>query len=119
MKNSPACRDFDEMEDRQCKQDKDGVGEPWVQNGEVEPFRHMIGVEQLEDIEVEEIKTVAAFTNQEKRAPREDSRNRMGAAKTEHKRGEDGSHEAAMHEEIRCVANQGVEEDSDRSEAYS
>ena len=67
--DSLAGRNFDEMKDSQREQDQDDVGEPWIQSGEMKTFRYVIGVEELEDIEVQEIKAVTALANQEERAP--------------------------------------------------
>jgi hypothetical protein len=68
------------MEDGQGEQNQDGVREPGIESDEVKALRHMIGVEKLEDVEVEEIKTVAALADQEERAPGEEGGDGMGAA---------------------------------------
>jgi hypothetical protein len=60
------------MEDSQGKQDQDGVGEPGVESDEIEALGHTVGVEKLEDVEVEEIEAVAALANQEEGAPGEE-----------------------------------------------
>ena len=60
------------MEDGQGEQNQDRVGEPRIQCGEVEALGHMVGVEKLEDVEVEEVEAVAALTNEEEGAPGED-----------------------------------------------
>ena len=41
----------------------------------------------------------------------------MRTAKSEHKRGEDWGHEAAVHQEVGGAANEGIEEDANRHEA--
>jgi hypothetical protein len=68
------------MEDGQGEQNQDGVGEPGVESGEVKALGHMIGVEKLEDVEVKEIKAVAALSDEEKGAPGEEGGDGMGAA---------------------------------------
>jgi hypothetical protein len=68
------------MEDGQGEQNQDGVREPGIESDEVKALRHMIGVKKLEDVEVEEIKAVAAFADQEEGAPGEEGGDGMGAA---------------------------------------
>jgi hypothetical protein len=65
-------RSFDEMKDSQCEQDQDCVGEPGVQGGKVKALGHMVGVEELEDIEMEEVEAVTALADQEEGAPGEE-----------------------------------------------
>jgi hypothetical protein len=71
---------LDEVEDGQGEKNQDGVGEPGIQSDEVKTLGHMIGVEKLEDVEVEEIEAVAAFADQEKRAPGEEGGDGVGTA---------------------------------------
>jgi hypothetical protein len=71
-KDGFAGRDFDEMEDGKGEQNQDDVGEPWIQCGKMKSFGHMVGVEELEDVEVEEVETIATFADQEKWAPGEE-----------------------------------------------
>ena len=78
--DSLAGRCFDEMEDGQSEQDQDGIGQPGVQDSEMEALRHTVGVKKLEDIEVEEVEAVAALTDQEEGAPGEESGDGVGAA---------------------------------------
>ena len=106
--------DFDEMEDGQSEQDQDGVGEPGVQGGEMKALGHVVGVEKLEDVEVEEIEAVAALANQKEGAPGEEGGDGMGTAEAENESGEDGGQEAAVHEEVGGVADEGVEEECRR-----
>jgi hypothetical protein len=80
LENGFASRGFYEMEDGQGEQDKNGVGEPGVQSDEVEALGHMVGVEKLEDVEVEEIEAVAAFADQKEGAPGEEGGDGVGAA---------------------------------------
>ena len=110
-------RDFDEVEDGQSEQNQNYVGEPWIQGSEVQALRHLVGVEELEDVEVEEIEAVAALANEKEGTPREDSRDGMGAAETDNQGRKDWGHEAAVDEEVRGVENEGVEKDSDGGEA--
>jgi hypothetical protein len=107
------------MEDGQGEKNQDGVGEPGIQSDKVKTLGHMIGVEKLEDVEVEEIEAVAAFADQEKRAPGEEGGDGVGAAQAENQGCEDGSHETAVHEEVRSLADQVVEEDPQSGEADS
>jgi hypothetical protein len=67
----------------------------------------------LEDIEMEKVEAVAAFANKQEGAPGEDGRDGMGATEAKDEGCEDGSHEAAVHEEVGGVENEGVEEDRD------
>jgi hypothetical protein len=71
---------LDEMEDGQGEQNQDGVREPWIQSDEVKALGHMVGVEKLEDVEMEQIEAITAFANQEKRAPREEGGDGVGTA---------------------------------------
>ncbi len=112
-----AGRDFDEMEDGQCEQNQDGVGEPGIQGGEMKALGHMVVVEELEDVEVEEVEAVAALANQEERTPGEERGDWVGTAKSDDESGEDWGQEAAVHEEVGGVAYQGVEEESGGGEA--
>jgi len=41
----------------------------------------------------------------------------VGAAETEDERSEDWRHKTAVHEEVRCAINQGIEKDADNDEA--
>jgi hypothetical protein len=68
------------MEDGQGEQNQDGVGEPGIEGDEVKALRHMVGVEKLKDVEVEEVKAVAALTDQEEGAPGEEGGDGVGAA---------------------------------------
>jgi hypothetical protein len=68
------------MKDGQGEQDQDSVGEPGVQSGEVKALGHVVGVEKLEDVEVEEIEAVAALADQEEGAPGEYGGDGMGTA---------------------------------------
>ena len=79
MEDGLARRSFDEVEDGQSEQDQDDVGEPWVQGGEVKALGYMVGVEELEDIEVEEVEAVGALANQEQGAPGEERGDGVGA----------------------------------------
>lgn len=81
---------LDEMEDGQRKQNKNGVGEPWIQSGEVEPVGNMISVQQLEDIEMEKVETVTTLANKQKGAPGKERRYKVWAAEAENKSREDG-----------------------------
>ena len=105
------------MEDCQGKQNQDGVREPWIQSGEVQPLRHVVGVEKLEDVEVEEIEAVTAFADEEEGAPRKEGGDGVGPAEAENESGEDGSHETAMDQKVGGVANERVEEESDGGQA--
>jgi hypothetical protein len=89
--------DFDEMEDGQCQQDQDGIGEPRIQSGKVETFGQVVGVDELKDVKVKEIETVTALANEKKGTPGEERGDGMRAAKSKNEGGEDGSHEAAVH----------------------
>jgi hypothetical protein len=71
------------MEDGQGEQDQDGVGEPGVESDEIEALGHTVGVEKLEDVEVEEIETVAAFADQQEGAPGEECGDRVRATEAE------------------------------------
>ena len=112
-----AGRGFDEVEDGESEQDQDGVGEPGVQSGEVKALGHMVGVEKLKDIEVEQVEAVAALADEEKGAPGEERGDGMRAAEAENESGEDGGQEAAVHEQIGRVADQGIEEEANGSQA--
>jgi hypothetical protein len=68
------------MEDGQGEQDQDSVGEPGVQSDEMKSLGYTVGVEKLEDVEVEEVKAVAALTDQEEGAPGEEGGDGVGAA---------------------------------------
>ena len=69
LKNGPAGWDLNKMEDSQREHNQDGVREPGVQRNKMEAFGYAVGVEKLEDVEVEEIEAVAALANQKKRTP--------------------------------------------------
>ena len=112
-----ASRGFYEMEDGQGEENQDGVGEPRVQSGEVKALGYMVGVEKLEDVEVEEIEAVAALANEEEGTPGEDGGDGVGATEAENQSGEDGGQEAAVHEEVGGMADEGIEEESDSGEA--
>jgi hypothetical protein len=116
-KDGFAGRDFDEMEDGEGEQNQDDVGEPWIQGGKMKSLGHMVGVEELEDVEVEEVEAVATFTDKKKRAPGEERGDGMGTAEAKDESSEDGGHEAAVYEEVGGVADEGVEEESDGDEA--
>jgi len=105
------------MEDGQGKQDQDPVREPGFQSSEVEALRHVVGVEKLEDVEVEEIKAVAALADQEKGTPGEQGGDGVGTAEAEDESSEDRRHEATVHQQVRGVADKVVEEDSYDGEA--
>jgi hypothetical protein len=105
------------VKDGEREQDEDNVGEPGVESSEVKTLWHMVGVEELEDIEVEEVEAVTALADQKKRAPGEDRRDGMGAAEAKDERSKYRRQETAMHQEIRSVSDQGVEEDANDDEA--
>jgi hypothetical protein len=100
-------------------EDQDDVGKPGIQGCEVETLGHVIGVEELEDVEVEEIEAVAALANQKQRTPGEERGDGMGTAEAKDDGGKEGGHEAAVHEEVGGVADKGVEEESDEDETDS
>jgi hypothetical protein len=77
----------------------------------------MVDVKELEDIEVEEVETVAALADEKKRTPGKDCRNGMGTTEAEDEGGKYRSEKAAMHEEVRGVSDQSVEEDANDDEA--
>ena len=52
------------MKDGQGKQDENPVGKPRVKSEQVQTLWNMVGVEQLEDIKVEQVQAVAAFADQ-------------------------------------------------------
>jgi hypothetical protein len=54
-KNGLSSRVFYEMKGGQCEQDEDSVGEPGIQSEQMEAFWHMVNVQKLEDIEVEQV----------------------------------------------------------------
>src|SRR5712671_109087 len=83
----------------------------------MEAFRHVVGVEKLEDIEVEKIETIAALADQEEGTPGEEGGDGVWAAQAENECGEDGRHEAAVDEEVGGVTDEGVEEESNGSQA--
>src|ERR1700735_1296209 len=105
------------MEDTQSHENQDDVGEPRIQGSEVKPMQDTVGVQQLEDVEVEQVEAVAALTNQEEGTPGEESRDRMGSTQTQDKGGEQGGHEAAMNQKIGGTAYEGIEEEPDEDEA--
>jgi hypothetical protein len=78
--DSLASRGFYEMEYGQGEQDQDGVREPGVESDEVKALGHVVGVEKLEDVEVEEIEAVAALADQEEGAPGEEGGDGVGTA---------------------------------------
>jgi len=80
------------MKDGQRKQDQDNVGEPRVQSCKVEALGHMVSVDELEDIEVEEIETVAALADEKKRAPGKKCGDWVWTAETKDEGCEDRSH---------------------------
>jgi hypothetical protein len=101
------------------KQNEDDVGEPGVEGGEVKTLGHMVDVEELKDIEVEEVEAVAALADEKKRTPGEDCGDGMGATKAKDEGSKYWRQESAMHEEVRGVSNQSVEEDANDDEADS
>ena len=105
-----ARRDFDEAEDGQREQDQDDVGEPGVQGGEVKAFGHTVGMQKLEDIEVQQVEAVATLSDEEKRTPGEDGGDGVGTAEADYQSGEDWSEKASVHEEVGGVVNEGIEE---------
>ena len=105
------------MKDRQGKENQDDIREPGVQYGEVQTFGNVVGVKELKDVEMEKVEAVAALADQEQGAPGEDCRDGVGATETENEGGEDRRHEATVHQEIRSVVDQGVEEEADCREA--
>jgi len=60
-KDGFASRGLDEVKDGKGEQDEYTVREPGIQSGQVESFRHMIAVQKLEDVEVEQVEAVATF----------------------------------------------------------
>jgi hypothetical protein len=85
----------------------------------VKAIEDTIGVEELEDIEMEEIEAVGALANEEEGAPGEERGDWMGATQTEDEGGEEGGYEATVDEEIGGTAYEGVEEESDNDQAYA
>jgi hypothetical protein len=79
----------------------------------MEALGNAIEVEELKHIEVEQVKAVAAFADEKKRPPGEDCRDGVRATQAEHEGGEDGSHQAAVHEEVWGAVNHGVKEETD------
>jgi hypothetical protein len=105
------------MEHGQREENQDGVGEPRVQSDEVKALGHMVRVEKLKDVEVEEVETIATFANEEEGSPGEDGGDGVRATEAENKSGKDGGQEAAVHEEVGGMADEGIEEESDSGEA--
>ena len=60
-KDGFASRSFDEVKGCQSEQDEDPIGEPGLQSGQVEPLRHMVDVQKLEDVEVQQVEAIAAL----------------------------------------------------------
>ena len=117
--NRFAGRNLNKVKDRQREQNQDHVREPRIERFKMKALRHMVSMNKLEDIEVEKIEAIAALTDEKKRPPGEEGRNRMRSAESENQRGEDRSHQATMHQQIGGAKHQGVEENSDCNEAYS
>jgi len=105
------------MENGQREENQDGVRKPWVQSNEVKALGHTVSVEKLEDVEVEEVETIAALTNEEEGTPGEYGGDGVRATEAENKGGKDGGQEAAVHEEVGGMADEGIEEESDSGEA--
>ena len=117
LQNGSAHRNLDEMKDGQSEQDEDDVRKPGVKSGEVKALGHLVGVEELKDVEVEEVEAVAALTNKEQGAPGKQRGDGMRTAEAKNQGGEEWSKEAAVHEEVRGVAYEEVEEESYRGQA--
>ncbi len=60
-KDGSASRSLDEVKGRQSEEDEDSIGEPGLQSGQVEPLRHMVDVQKLEDVEVQQVEAIAAL----------------------------------------------------------
>ena len=69
VEDCSAGRDLHEVEDGESEQNQNDVGEPWVESDEVKALGHVVGVKELEDIEVEKVEAVAALADEEKGAP--------------------------------------------------
>jgi len=63
-KDGFAGRDLYKVKGGQGEQNKYSIGEPGVESSQAEPLRHMIDVQKLEDVEVEQIKAIATFANE-------------------------------------------------------
>ena len=55
---------FYKVIDEEGEQDQDGVGEPGVEGGEMKALGDVVGVEKLVDIEMDEVETIAALTDE-------------------------------------------------------
>ena len=69
VEDGSANRDFDEVEDCEGEQNQDCVGEPGVEGNEVKALGDVMGVEQLEDVEMEKVEAIAALADEKKRPP--------------------------------------------------
>ena len=110
--------DFDQAESYVSEQEKDCVGEPWVEGGEVQALRQTVGVDEDVDVEVEEIEGEGGFSEQDQWPDREDGRDGVRTGQTQGEEAEERHQESAVHEEIRhAVSGARVEEDAEQSQS--
>jgi hypothetical protein len=109
-KDGFAAGNFHVVIGREGKQDEKDVREPGVEGSKVQTIRQMVSMDENEDVEVEKIETVAAFSNEEEGAPGKDRRDRVGAAEAKDERGKERHQKTTMHDEIRHVRDGDVKE---------
>ena len=96
---------------RKREQKDEDVRRPRVKMGEAKALRHMMQMQQDEDVEVQDVEAVAGCTERDQRAHGEDAREETGAGEAKHDRCEDRRNETSDDEDVRRLRGKVIKEE--------